>query len=50
MKILILKIIKQIIYRYSIHTPASVTKSLRNMTIGYITMYIDDLINQLKNK
>lgn len=44
MKKLILRIIKQIIYRMSEHTPAHVKYSERNHKIGSVVLTIDELI------
>lgn len=50
MKILLLKIIKQIIYRFSERTPPEVKFSQRNYCIGRACEAIDDLIFAIKNK
>lgn len=50
MKILILKAIKQIIYRYSEHTPPEVKYSSRNHIVATICSDIDTLIKSLKDK
>lgn len=49
MKILILKIIKQIIFRYKEHTPPNVKYSARNAVIAGTCSYIDSLILHIKN-
>lgn len=50
MKTLILKAIKQIVYRFSEKTPPEVKYSLRNKVIGDICYSIGTLIVMIKNK
>lgn len=48
MRILILKFIKQVIYRFSEHTPPEVKFSKRNLHIACINRDIDEFIKFLK--
>jgi len=50
MKIIILKIIKQVVFRFSEHTPPSIKHSARNELVATIAFRIDQLILMLKNK
>jgi hypothetical protein len=50
MRILILKIIKQVIYRFSERTPPHVKFSQRNYCIGRACEALDHLIIAIKNK
>lgn len=50
MKILLLKIIKQIIYRFSERTPPEVKISNRNQVVATICFSIDKLISGCKRK
>lgn len=48
MKIILLKIIKQIIYRFSERTPPNVKSSNRNYIVGQTAVRIDSLIKDIK--
>jgi len=50
MKILLLKTIKQIIYRFSEATPPEVKHSNRNQIVATICFSIDKLISDFKSK
>ena len=44
---LILKLIKQIVFRYAEHTPPEVKSSTRNYKVAAINLAIDNLIKDL---
>lgn len=50
MKKVILKIIEQIIYRFSEKTPPAVKKSERNILVATAALAVTDLINFFNNQ